>query len=117
MRKNKKKEKGSAIKFRELVDLHTYLNPDKLASELPFILFMAFLAMLYIGNIHYTERTIKEINRAEREYKELKWEYMSTKSELMYKSKQTHVSEMVEPLGLLELTEPPQKIAITRNGN
>ena len=46
------------------------------------------------------------------ELKEVRWNFMATKSDLMYKSKQTEVAKAVEGMGLKEITSPPKKIVI-----
>ena len=56
------------------------------------------------------EKTIRKMDRLAIEMKQIRWGYMSTKSELMYNSKQTEVAKAVESLGLKELIAPPKKI-------
>ncbi|MCK7559603.1 hypothetical protein MKQ70_33495 [Chitinophaga sedimenti] len=56
---------------------------------------------------------MRRINKLGREIKsELKWEYLNLKSELMFRSKMSEVSKAVEPLGLKELSTPPQRIIV-----
>ena len=45
--------------------------------------------------------------------KELRSEYITTKSDLMIISKQSEVAEATARMGLKELTSPPKKIVIT----
>lgn len=88
-----------------------------ITDNLPFILFLAVVALVYIANNHLAEKKIIRINRLSREIKELKWEYLSVKSELMFRSKLSEVSKAVEPLGLKELSTPPQRIAPAAQNN
>lgn len=83
------------------------LNYQSLTRQIPFILFLTGLAIVYIYNGHYTDKTIRSINKTAKEVKELQYEYKTVKSEVMYKSKQSELVKAVEPLGLKELTEPP----------
>jgi hypothetical protein len=83
------------------------LNYQSLTQQIPFILFLTGLAVVYIYNGHYTDKTIRNINKTANEVKELQYEYKTVKSEIMYKSKQSELVKAVEPLGLKELTEPP----------
>ena len=92
----------------DLLNIQNYFNYETIVRNFPFLLFLVGLAMIYIGNIHFAEKTIRQTNQIELHFKELKWEYMSTKAELMYKSKQSQVAKMVAPLGLKELTSPPK---------
>jgi hypothetical protein len=38
-----------------------FITSEKATSALPFVLFMAFLGMVYIGNMHLAEKTIRDI--------------------------------------------------------
>ncbi|WP_028295552.1 FtsL-like putative cell division protein [Olivibacter sitiensis] len=90
------------------------LSSSTAVSAVPFIGFMAFLGILYIGNRHYAENTVREIDRLSREVKTLSWEYKSLSAELMLKSTQSEVLKKVDTLGLKELVQPPQKIVIPK---
>ena len=96
------------IKEREnKLDWKRWLNYQSLVKQVPFFLFLAALAVIYIYNGHYADKTIRNINRTAREVKELQWEYKQVKSEVMFQSKQSELVKAVEPLGLKELTEAP----------
>lgn len=88
------------------------INYQLITQNLPFLLFLAFVALVYIANSHLAEKKVRRINKLSREIKELKWEYLSVKSELMFRSKLSEVSKAVEPLGLKELNTPPQRIEV-----
>jgi hypothetical protein len=85
-------------------------NYHWMVRNLSFFLFLAFLAVLYIYNGHYAETTIKNINKTAKDLKEMQYEFKTVKSELMFKSKQSELVKAVEPLGLHEITSPPQRI-------
>jgi hypothetical protein len=80
------------------------------ASYLPFMLFLFFLTVFYIANRHYTENTVRHIDRVANEVKVLSWEYKTLQADLMLKSTQSEIASKVEVLGLKVLTEPPVKI-------
>jgi hypothetical protein len=40
----------------------------------------------------------------------MQYEFKTVKSELMFKSKQSEMVKAVEPIGLHEITTPPQRI-------
>jgi hypothetical protein len=86
------------------------INYQLITQNLPFLLFLAVIALVYIANSHLAEKKVRRINKLSKEIKELKWEYLSVKSELMFRSKLSEVSKAVEPLGLKELNAPPQRI-------
>jgi hypothetical protein len=90
------------------------INYRAITQNMPFILFLSLLALIYIANSHLAEKKVRRINKLGREIKELKWEYLNVKSELMFRSKMSEVSKAVEPLGLKELSIPPQKIELQK---
>ena len=68
---------------------------------------MALLAVVYIYNGHYADKTIREISKTERELKELQYEYKTVKGDVLFRSKQSELVKAVEPLGLKELMAAP----------
>lgn len=74
---------------------------------MPFFLFLAVLAIVYIANGHYADNTVRNINKVNRELKEFQYEYNYLKSQVMFRSKQSEMAKAVEPLGLKELRVPP----------
>lgn len=84
-----------------------WLNYQSVVKQVPFFLFLALLAVLYIYNGHYADKMIRNINRTAKEVKELKYEYTNVKSELMFQSKPSELIKAVEPLQLKELTQAP----------
>src|SRR5687767_9241230 len=84
-----------------------WLNYQSIVKQVPFFLFLAALAVVYIFNGHYADKTIRKINNLSKEVKELKYEYIAVKSKVMYQSKQSELVKVVEPLGLKELTGSP----------
>jgi hypothetical protein len=84
-----------------------WLNYQSVVRQVPFFLFLALLAVIYIYNGHNADNTIRQINRTAKEVKELQWEYKTVKSEVMFRSKQSELAKAVEPLGLKELVQAP----------
>src|SRR5580700_4762846 len=76
-------------------------------KNIPFFLFLAILAVIYIYNGHYADKIVRNISRTSNELKELQYEYKTLKSEVMFRSKQSELAKAVEPFGLKELTTPP----------
>ena len=76
-----------------------------------FFLFLAALAVVYIYNGHYADKTIRNINKVSNDLKELQYEYKTLKSEVMFRTKQSELAKAVAPLGLKEIVVPPVVIA------
>lgn len=81
---------------------------------LPYFLFLALLALVYISDRHYAEDVARDINKGAKELKELRWEYITAKAELMHLSQQTEVAERARELHLAESVVPPVKIRVSR---
>ena len=96
-----------------------YLSIGQMSSEwilknLPFVLFLVFLTIAYIANAHYSEKKIRAIQNLESEVKELKWEFKSLKSGVMYSTKQSEVVKAVAPMGLKPMKGKPKKIIVEK---
>lgn len=84
-----------------------------IVKNIPFFLFLAALAVLYIYNGHYADKLIRKIATSEKNIKELEYEYKSVKSEVIFRSKASELVKAVEPLGLRELSKPPIELTDT----
>jgi len=84
-------------------------------KNLPFLIYVAILAIIYIANTYYAEKTFKKIEKTRTELKELRFQFITTKSTLMYYGKQTEIAKRVNKYGLKETTVPPYKIFYTKD--
>ncbi|UOE48280.1 hypothetical protein MTO98_28120 [Mucilaginibacter sp. SMC90] len=89
-----------------------FLTTEKATNALPFVLFLALLGMVYIGNMHYAEKSVREIDALTKEVKELGWDYKSTKADMAFKSTLTEVAKRADTLGLSQSVDPPGKITV-----
>lgn len=105
-----KKEKEMRFHWKRL------LNYQSVVRQVPFFLFLAMLAVLYIYNGHFADKTIREISKTERELKELHYEYKTVKGDVLFRSKQSELVKAVEPLGLKELMAAPVVLIDSSNG-
>jgi len=83
---------------------------SKVVKLLPFIFYLVFIIMLYVANSYYSEKTKIELDHLKKEMKSLRDEYISTKSNLMFISKQSEVAKRLEQTGIKESTVPPVKL-------
>ena len=74
---------------------------------LPFSLYICLLLVLYINNSYNAERYVRTVSSLERELKDLRSEYITTKSLLMFQSKQTEVQALVASQGLEQSQSQP----------
>jgi hypothetical protein len=108
----KKKEPSKVSKSLTNIFSGNFLSRDNVVKSLPFIFFLTFIGILYIANGYYAERTVRDLYRVGNELKELRSEYITLKSDLNYKSKQSQVAQATEVLGIYESTTPPTKIVV-----
>ncbi len=101
MESTENKEKDQRFKWKRL------LNYQSIVKQMPFFLFLAALAVLYIYNGHNADKLNRGIASTTKELKELQYEYKTIKGEVLFRSKQSELVKAVEPLGLKELTESP----------
>ncbi len=106
-----KKEKELRFHWKRL------LNYQSIVKQIPFFLFLALLAVVYIYNGHYADKTIRAISGTERELKELQYEYKTVKGDVLFRSKQSELVKAVEPLGLKELMAAPGVLTDSSNVN
>ncbi len=90
----------------------SYLTSDLIVGNVVFVLFLGFLAVVYIANVHQAERNVREIQVLQKELRELRWYYMSLQAENMYNSKQSELTEKVKEQGLAPVEEQPKIIRI-----
>jgi cell division protein FtsL len=90
--------------------LKRLLGTKWLVQNLFFVVFLAFLAIAYIANNHWADKTIRNISKTQRALKELKFEYKTLKSEVIFKSRETELIKAAEPLGLSISKESPVRL-------
>jgi hypothetical protein len=107
----KKTKKSDRVRIKELID-GTFLVRENMIRQLPYVLFLTFLGVIYIGNRFHAERMVREINNLKIEVDNLRSEQITITSELMNISRPSEVAALVEMkgLGLKESLEPPKKL-------
>jgi hypothetical protein len=114
---SKEKEPNAGSKLigsvKEFVEIPKF-NRETLVKQLPFILFLAVLGIVYIANQYHAERLVNDVNTLKKTRNEKRAEYISSASDLMQITQQSEVTRLVEEhnLGLKPLTAPPKKIRI-----
>lgn len=83
------------------------LNYSSIVRQIPFFLFLAALAVLYIYNGHVADKINRKIVRSTAELKDLQNEFKSVKGDALLRSKESEMIQAVTPLGLKQLKEEP----------
>ena len=89
-----------------------FLAGESTLSSLPFLLYVAFLGMLYIANGYYAHNRLKDLDSLDNSITELRTQYIIAKDKLMYLSKESELNKTTEGLGLKESVVPPGKIVV-----
>ncbi|WP_240410003.1 FtsL-like putative cell division protein [Flavisolibacter nicotianae] len=92
-----------------------WLNYQSIVQQVPYLLFLAALAVLYIYNGHNADKMIRRTTKAGNELKDLQSEYKSVTGDVLLRSRQSELVEAVKPLGLQQLaTEPTVLVDSTK---
>lgn len=111
-----KKEKKAQKSF--LNQLGSYLSAyidrrylgKNFEANIRFMVFVAFIGVLYIANALSAERRIRQINKTSNQVKEFQIEYITLQSQLMFKSRPTGVAEMLKLEGIEQSKSQPHII-------
>lgn len=90
-------------------DLVTYAQ---VLRNVFFFLTVIGIGVIEIFNTHWTERMLRLIDKKTEHVKELRWEYMTVKTNMNQRAKQSELQRILEPYGLKSLQEPPKKIDV-----
>lgn len=104
--------KGLFSAFEKKLKLENYFEEGFPVQYMPKILFVMALGLLYISNTHYAEKTVRKISNIQAEVEDLRADYTTLKSDLMFASKQSEVARKVKSLGLKESLKPPYKVEV-----
>ena len=84
-----------------------------IVKNIPFYFFISAIAIVYIANGHYADKTMRKINETEKNLKEMEYEFKTVKQDVIFRSKESELAKAVEPLGLKPLLVPPVRIIDT----
>ena len=94
--------------------LESYFEEGFPVKYLPKILFVMLLSLIYISNTHYAEKTTRQIDKAQTEVEDLRADFTTLKSDVMFASKQSEVARRVKSIGLKESLNPPFKVVVEK---
>ena len=95
----------------------TILTDERVTRQIPFLIFLAFLAILLITNRNWSERTIRKVETLQGTLDELRSESITLSAKLMNSSRPSEIAKKVEnaKLDLQEPSRPPQKLIVKKN--
>ena len=114
MKEQSKKKYGTLKEFKRKKML---LYNRWIVKNIPFYIFSAALAIIYIANGHYADKTIRKINSTAKHLKEMEYEFKTVKRDVIFRSKESELAKAVAPLGLKELLIPPVRLTDSSKKN
>ncbi|MEN8224782.1 MAG: FtsL-like putative cell division protein [Bacteroidota bacterium] len=87
-----------------------FLKRESTLRLLPYFLFLTLISMFYIANTYNAESKEREIQALRKSLKELRYEFITTRSELMNQSQQSEVARRLEAINIIESRVPPVKV-------
>lgn len=108
-------------KFRKMVEtvlrvfgIDDFISYAQVMHNFLFVVAIVFIGVIEIFNTHMAVRLNRGISKKQDIIKELRWEYMTVKTDLNQKSKQSELQKVLEPYGLKSLQEAPKKIEVKK---
>ncbi len=98
---------------RNSIKVKNYLDYNVIVKNIPFILFLSVLAIVYIYNGHHFDKLVRKIADTELKLKEQEYEYKNLKSKVIFRSKSSELIKAVGHMGLNEQSAPPTFISNT----
>ena len=76
-----------------------FLTTEVLRKNIGFISLVAFCMLLYIGNGYSSQQELIELNKLKGEVEDIKYNALIRSSELLEKSRQSHIEEHLKSIG------------------
>lgn len=88
-------------------------SAELVLQNLPFVLFLGFLAIIYIANAHYAEKRVREVFELQKEVKDLRREYHSLRADIAFNSRRTELARQLKGKGLGQSIRRQKKITVS----
>lgn len=98
--------------WRQLLEKVSYKG---IVSNVPFLVYVAILLMLYITNSNHAVQVQQELNTQHVVLKELRWKHMDIKSKLMNAGMEDIILKRGSSLGLMPLRFPAYSLVVDSN--
>ncbi|MDP2423880.1 MAG: FtsL-like putative cell division protein [Bacteroidales bacterium] len=93
------------------------LGREYVVKQIPFLIYITFLALVYIANNYAAEKLIIKIDSIKKENQVHRFEHISMKSKLMSMSRRSEVVKLLQGTEIKESLVPPQKIYLNSPAN
>lgn len=106
--KEKTEPIGKRSDWRAMLGKFSY---KMVLDNVPYLAFLAVLCVIYINNSKNAVTTQRSLNKMNDTLKELRWEYMNAKSQMMSAQMEIEVMKNAADLGLKPMLVPAFRIA------
>ena len=92
----------------------TILTDERISKQFPFVVLLAFFALVLIMNRNWSEKTVRQISDMQNELEALRAEHATISAKLMDASRPSEVAKKVQEAGidLEEPMKPPKKLIV-----
>jgi hypothetical protein len=99
MEEEKKQKRKRKLRFA--------LSDRMFFEQLPFLLFLTLLGILYITNSYNVEEEVRDIEKLKKAIIEQKNEFVITKTKVSLEGQRSEIRDKVDTLGIMEASTPP----------
>lgn len=96
------------------LNLDRYFGEGIPMKHAPKVVFLTLVALIYISNSHFADKTIRRIEKLKTEVEDMRADYTTLKASYMYDSKQSEVAKKVKAFELEESKTPPYKMLVNK---
>jgi hypothetical protein len=97
--------------FSSIMDGRAFKG-ENAAKQITFFCFLALVAVVYIGNGYYAQKTLRESNNLSNDIKNMQGEYVNLQSKLAEKTRLSMIAKQAAGVGLREASIPPAKLIV-----
>jgi hypothetical protein len=84
-------------------------------KNLPYLSVLCLIGLIYIANVHFAEKNMQKSQKLIEELKELKSDYWTLRSGILYNSTEGQISKKVSDQEIYIRTEAPKKLIRKEN--
>ena len=88
------------------------MGAELILQNLPFVLFLGFLAIIYIANAHYAEKRVREVFKLQKEVKDLRREYHSLRADIAFNSRRTELARQLKDKDMGQSIRRQKKVQV-----
>ena len=88
------------------------MGAELVLQNLPFVLFLGFLAIIYIANAHFAEKRVREVFELQKEVKDLRREYHSLRADIAFNSRRTELARQLKDKGMGQSIRRQKKVQV-----